>query len=112
MLALHHIVSDEDKKAIYGRIFDALRPGGSFFNADIVLGSDDDIHEMYLTKWKDFMYRSFTRDVVDNEQMPRYREEDSPARLTDHLRWLSEVGFGTVDVLWKYYNFAVYGGRR
>ena len=111
-LALHHIVSDQDKKAAYQRIFDALGPGGSFFNADIVLGSDDDIQEMYMSRWKEFMYQSFAREEIDHVQVPRYLKEDSPARLVDHLRWLDEVGFGTVDVLWKYYNFAVYGGRK
>jgi tRNA (cmo5U34)-methyltransferase len=111
-LALHHVISDQDKKAIYRKIFDALSPGGWFLNADIVLGSTDDIQEVYMMKWKEFMYQSFTRDETDHVRVPRYHREDSPARLVDHLRWLSEVGFGTVDVVWKYYNFAVYGGRK
>jgi tRNA (cmo5U34)-methyltransferase len=29
-LALHHVISDRDKKAIYRKIFDALSPGGWF----------------------------------------------------------------------------------
>jgi len=49
---------------------------------------------------------------VDKVQIPRYLKEDSPAVLVDHLRWLEEVGFSAVDVLWKHYNFAVYGGRK
>jgi tRNA (cmo5U34)-methyltransferase len=28
----------------------------------------------------------------------------------DHLKWLKKVGFKDVDVIWKYYNFGVYGG--
>lgn len=111
-LALHHLIHDQDKKAAYRKIHDALRPGGSFFNADIVLGSDEDIQEMYMARWKEFQYRSFTKEEVDKVQIPRYQKEDSPARLVDHLRWLEEAGFGVVDVLWKHYNFAVYGGRK
>ncbi len=30
----------------------------------------------------------------------------------DQLAWLAEIGFTDVDVVWKYYNFAVYGGRK
>jgi tRNA (cmo5U34)-methyltransferase len=111
-LALHHLVSDQDKKDVYRRILDALAPGGSFFNADIVLGSSDAVQEMYMMKWKEHMYRSFPRTEVDEVQVPRYRREDSPARLVDHLRWLEEVGFKDVDIIWKRYNFAVYGGSR
>jgi tRNA (cmo5U34)-methyltransferase len=111
-LALHHIITDRDKKAIYRKIFDALGPGGSFYNADIVLGSDDELQELYMRQWKEFMYQSFPREEIDHEQVPRYHQEDSPAKLVDHLRWLDEVGFCSVDVVWKYYNLAVYGGKR
>jgi tRNA (cmo5U34)-methyltransferase len=111
-LALHHVVSELDKKTIYRKILDALVPGGSFFNADIVLGSDDNIQQVYMTRWKEFMYRSFSKEETDDVLVPRHYREDSPARLIDHLRWLGEVGFSTVDVVWKYYNFAVYGGRK
>jgi len=44
--------------------------------------------------------------------MPRYEAEDRPAPLVDQLTWLTTIGFRDVDVVWKYYNFAVYGGRR
>ena len=111
-LALHHIVTDRDKKMIYGKIFEALVPGGSFYNADLVLGSDQDFQELYMKRWKEYMYQNFPREEVDNEQIPRYEREDSPAKLIDHLRWLNEVGFSGVDVVWKYYNFVVYGGRK
>jgi tRNA (cmo5U34)-methyltransferase len=30
----------------------------------------------------------------------------------EQLTWLAESGFTDIDVLWKYYNFAVYGGRK
>jgi tRNA (cmo5U34)-methyltransferase len=111
-LALHHIVTDQDKKMIYRRIFDALAPGGSFYNADLVLGSDDRIQDIYMKQWKEFMYRSFPREDVDKVQVPRYEHEDSPAKLIDHLHWLEEAGFRNVDVIWKYYNFTVYGGKK
>jgi tRNA (cmo5U34)-methyltransferase len=111
-LALHHIVTDQDKKMIYRRIFEALRPGGSFYNADLVLGSDDDTQSINMKQWKEHMYLSFPREDVDNVLVTRYEQEDSPAKLIDHMRWLNEVGFVGVDVAWKYYNFAVYGGKK
>jgi tRNA (cmo5U34)-methyltransferase len=111
-LALHHIVSDEDKRSLYRRLYNALGPGGSFYNADLVLGSDDGLQILYMERWAEFLSRNLTQDEVENAVLLRYRQEDSPARLVDHLRWLNEAGFIGVDVVWKYYNFAVYGGKR
>jgi tRNA (cmo5U34)-methyltransferase len=30
----------------------------------------------------------------------------------DQLAWLKDLGFSEIDVIWKYYNFAVNGGRK
>jgi tRNA (cmo5U34)-methyltransferase len=111
-LALHHIAADQDKKVIYGRIFEALAPGGVFYNADMVLGSDDDIQKLYMQRWKEYMYQNLPREEVDHGHMHRHEHNDSPAKFMDHMRWLEEAGFSSVDVVWKNYNFAVYGGKK
>lgn len=38
-LALHHLVTDEDKIDFYRKIHESLSPDGVFFNADVILGS-------------------------------------------------------------------------
>jgi tRNA (cmo5U34)-methyltransferase len=110
-LALHHLVTDQDKKMIYRRIFDNLRPGGSFLNADIVLGSDQGMQGLYLQRWIEFMDRSLPKDEVA-DVIQRYHREDSPAKLYDHLRWLDDAGFRSVDTIWKHLNFAIYYGKK
>lgn len=109
-LALHHLLTDDDKRQLYRKIYNALTPHGIFYNADIVLASSDTLQEMYLNQWKRFIAKSVTQDEIENKWIPKYYEEDRPARLTDQLSWLSDIGFINVDVIWKYYNFAVYGG--
>lgn len=111
-LALHHVVTDQDKKITYRRIYDALGSGGAFYNADLVLGSDEEMQGLYMRRWVEFMGQSFPREEIDSTVLSRYRQEDSPSKLVDHLRWLKEVGFRNVDVAWKNYGFAVYGGRK
>ena len=111
-LALHHMVTDEDKRTQYRKIYQALSPGGSFYNADVVLASDRCMQELYMRKWAEFMYQGLTSEEVDGSVLPRYYSEDSPARLTDHLEWMKDAGFSVVDVVWKYYNLAVYGGKK
>lgn len=111
-LALHHLVSDQDKIGFYGKIFNALTPNGVFYNADVVLASSNSVQELYIRKWKEFMRRQVSDDEIERKWMVTYAAEDRPARLIDHLAWLKQIGFTELDVIWKYYNFTVYGGQK
>jgi tRNA (cmo5U34)-methyltransferase len=111
-LALHHLVTDEDKMRFYQRIFARLLPGGAFYNGDVVLGASAHLQAMYMRQWRAFMQRTISDEEIEGKWFPKYQSEDRPARLLDHLKWLRQAGFSEVDVLWKRYNFAVYGGRK
>jgi tRNA (cmo5U34)-methyltransferase len=111
-LALHHLVTDKDKIKFYCKIYKSLRPNGVFFNADVVLGSWDSVQDMYMEKWRAFMKRRVSEEEIEKTWIPKYLEEDRPAKLMDQLAWLKDLGFSEIDVIWKYYNFAVYGGRK
>jgi tRNA (cmo5U34)-methyltransferase len=58
------------------------------------------------------MRKSVSAEEIENKWMITYRDEDNPAMLIDQLDWLREIGFTEVDVLLKYFNFALYGGRK
>ncbi len=110
-LALHHLVSDEDKFEFYKKIFKGIKSGGIFVNADVVLASDDSLQNRYMEKWKEFMYKNIPAAEVDNKWIPAHYEEDRPISLMNHFDMLRQAGFTTIDVVWKYYNFAVYMGN-
>jgi tRNA (cmo5U34)-methyltransferase len=111
-LALHHLITDEHKKIFYRKVFNSLNSGGVFYNADIVLASSAHLQQMYMEKWKEFMRKSLTEDEIENKWMITYREEDNPSKLVAQLEWLKAIGFSEVDTIWKYFNFALYGGRK
>jgi tRNA (cmo5U34)-methyltransferase len=111
-LALHHLANDENKKHFYQRVYDRLRPGGVFYNGDLVLASSDILQAMYMRQWRAFMRRSVSEEEIDGKWIPKYEAEDRPVKLIDQLAWLKAIGFVDVDVLWKRYNFAVYGGAK
>lgn len=111
-LALHHLMTEDDKRQFYRRIYGALLPGGAFYNADIVLGSSQFLQESYMRQWRAFMRRQIPDREMEEKWIPKYESEDYPARLMDHLAWLAEAGFSGVDVVWKRSNFAVYGGLK
>ncbi len=111
-LALHHLVSDEDKIGFYSKIYEALTPGGVFFNADVVLGSNDYLQELYINKWKEFMNKNVDMQEIEEKWVPAAEAEDHPSKLVDQLNWLNDTGFKDIDIIWKYYGGAVYGGYK
>lgn len=111
-LALHHVKSDEVKQDIYTRIYKALNSGGVFFNADAVKSVDDDWQAMYTDKWKEYMLKSVSLEEIENKWIPRHEEYDSPKDLTNEMAMLKAAGFNTTEVVWKYFNTAIYGGLK
>lgn len=111
-LALHHIKTDDNKKEFYGRIYDSLKPGGIFLNSDDVLGSNEKLNIFYRKKWIEFMLQNVSQAEVEEKWLPKHDEEDFPAPLMSHLKWMDETGFKGLDVIWKHYEFAVYCGTR
>jgi tRNA (cmo5U34)-methyltransferase len=65
-----------------------------------------------MNAWRRYMSGGISGDEIESKWIQKYREEDHPAKLIDQLTWMTEIGFIDVDVIWKYYNFAVYGGVR
>jgi tRNA (cmo5U34)-methyltransferase len=111
-LALHHLINDEDKKKFYKKIFNSLTDRGVFYNADVVLGSNNTIQKINIKQWIEFMERNVPKQEIETKWIQKYNEEDRPAKLIDQIKWLEHEGFKDVDVIWKYYNFAVYGGYK
>lgn len=110
-LAIHHL-SRQEQRALYTQIYTALKEGGVFYNADNLLSSSEHLNQLYLKKWKEFMFQHHTPEEVETVWLARHHQEDNPQPLQDHLNRLKEAGFQNLDVVWKHYYFGVYGGRK
>jgi tRNA (cmo5U34)-methyltransferase len=109
-MSIHHLSSDE-KKSLYQRVFDALKCEGIFINADLVKGETDNIEQKYHDMWMNWIYKAGLSKhelsgIIDRMQY------DRPSSLSVHLQWLKKIGFQDVDCYYKYFNFAVYSGRK
>lgn len=110
-MALHHLKTDKDKIAVYQKIYDALKEGGVFYNADNVLASNKYLEDVSIEHWKRFMQeKDIPEEEIEKKWLPTYHKEDYPAPLIKHIDWLREIGFKDVDVTWKYVMGAVFGG--
>jgi tRNA (cmo5U34)-methyltransferase len=109
-LALHHLETDKQKKEFYKKIYEILNESGLFLNADVVLASSEYWQKQNMQQWTEYMKKRVSEQEIKNHWIPKYESEDRPAVLVDQITWLKEIGFKYIDVIWKYFNFSVYGG--
>ncbi len=109
-LSIHHS-EDGAKRALLQRVFEALRPGGLFLNADRVRGPTPAAEARYRRLWEEQVLASGV-DQREYERAVERMRYDRSARLGDQLEWLRAAGFIEVDCAFKQWRFAVYFGLR
>jgi tRNA (cmo5U34)-methyltransferase len=106
---LHHLRGDQEWESVFGKVRRALRPGGSFWIADMVSHHPGAVHAMMWERYGQYL---------ESLKGPEYREhvfayiekEDTPRPLPWQLALLTRVGFTAVEVLHKHGCFASFGG--
>ena len=109
-LSIHHL-TDEEKKVLYKRIYNFLKTGGVFINADQVCGATDYTEEKYKEEDANHLNK---QDIPEEEKeiLRQRRLLDRPAKLLDTIQWYEEIGYKNVDVYYKYYRYFVIAGER
>jgi tRNA (cmo5U34)-methyltransferase len=92
-LALHHVPTMAEKAALFGRIFQALRPSGVFVNADATMPADEAGRQAAFDAWAAHMARSGIDDAQARGHFAEWSGEDTYFPLEDELRALSAAGF-------------------
>ena len=109
-LSIHH-VSDGAKQLVFKRVYEVLREGGVFINADQVLGPTPEIDKRYHEAWlRQVRERGAAEDDIAAaiERM----EGDNMSTLSWQLKQLEGVGFDMVNCWYKNYGFVVYSDRK
>jgi tRNA (cmo5U34)-methyltransferase len=107
-MTLHHLRSDEEWRAVFAKFFDALRPGGSVWIADMVAHEVPAVQELMWKRYGDYL--AGLKDEAYRDHVFAYVErEDTPRSVTFQLDLLRSVGFGAAEVLHKSSCFAAFG---
>lgn len=109
-LSIHHL-TDEEKKRLYKRIYDALPDGGIFINADQVLGPTPQIETIYQETWLR-QTRELGVSAADLDAAMERMKADKMATLDAQLEWLRQAGFTQVHCWFQHHRFAVFSGRK
>ncbi len=109
-LSIHHL-DDPGKQRLFARVYDCLKPGGLFINAELVHGSSEEVERGFQQAWREHLEASgIPREELD--EIYRRMGYDLTSSLEAQLIWLRNRGFVDVDCFFKYNNFAVYAGKR
>lgn len=106
---LHHLRSDDEWRAVFGKIFAALAPGGSFWVFDLIESQLPAVQAMQWRRYGEYLAR--LKDAAYRDTVFQYVEaEDTPRGLPFQLDLLRDVGFAQVEVLHQNGPFAAFGG--
>ena len=117
--SIHH-QPDARKRAVYGEIYDLLAPGGLFVNVEHVSSQSPGIEGLHEDVFIDSLHAfhqangsTKSRAEIADEF---YRRPDKQANILapveDQCVWLRELGYVDVDCYLKFFELAVFGGRK
>lgn len=109
-LSIHHLPHMQ-KRQLFIQVAEMLLEGGVFVNADQVQGTTDYTDAYYRERWLEAIYASGLAHEAIEASIER-RKQDINARLEDQLRWMAQAGLADVDCMFKYFDFAVFYGRK
>jgi tRNA (cmo5U34)-methyltransferase len=109
-LAIHHL-EDADKRELFARVHQALRPGGAFVNAEHVSGSGRWLTDQYRSMWCAACRAvgASEQEIADAEGRMR---SDRCIDVATQLAWMDEAGLRDCDCFFKQLHFAVLAGWR
>ncbi|MCF7975601.1 MAG: class I SAM-dependent methyltransferase [Phycisphaerae bacterium] len=114
-LAIHHLRFDEKKK-LYGYIYDHLDAGGCFVHYDVVTPPSERLDRCYMSMWRQWIKghpaTENRRELVGIPEEYKGNQDNMPDTLDSQLKALQEIGFKDVDCYFKYGIFALFGGRK
>ncbi len=108
-LSIHHLL-DEEKRALFKRIYAALKRGGVFMNIDQIKGPTPDMREFYWKTWLARVRRSGAAEDRIQGAVERRTRYDRDALMTDQAAWMREAGFVKADCVFKSFFVGVFHG--
>jgi cyclopropane fatty-acyl-phospholipid synthase-like methyltransferase len=117
--ALHHL-PDERKRALYAEIHGLLADGGVCVNCEHIASSTPAVEDLFNDAMAEHLLqrrRERGEEVTPEEVRREYMERPDRAAnilapVEEQCGWLRAIGFRDVDCFWKYFELAIFGGRK
>jgi len=107
-----HYLNEQEKKDIFRRCRDVLKPGGMLIDAEAVMSPSATVYQLYMEKWKDFQRSNgFSEDEI-GAHMLKFIRGVKPLTVERQVEMMKNTGFIDVECYLKYMNWAVFGGYK
>ena len=107
-----HFLTEDEKKALFSKCYEALKPGGIFIDAEAVISPSAKVYQLYMEKWKEFQRSNgFSEDEI-GAHMLKFVRDVKPLTVERQLGLMNDAGFADVECYFKYLNLAVFGGYK
>jgi tRNA (cmo5U34)-methyltransferase len=108
---LHHLRGEEEWRAVFARLYESLRPGGSLWVADLVSHGLPPVQGLMWARYGEYL--AALKGAAYRDHVFAYVErEDTPRPLLFQADLLRAVGFRAVEVLHKNNCFAAFGALK
>jgi len=105
---LHHLRDEAEWRAVFTKMYRALRPGGSLWISDLISHTDPKVQALMWGRYGEYLER--LKDAAYRDHVFAYvTKEDTPRPLMFQLDLLRETGFADVEILHKNSVFAAFG---
>lgn len=106
--SLHHLRTEAEWEQVFAIIYNALKPGGSFWINDVIIEENQVLDQ--------YMYQNWLRIITDNLGKEtadyiaeQFAIEDTPQTLNFQLDLMKKLGFRETHILHKHFCFAAFG---
>jgi ubiquinone/menaquinone biosynthesis C-methylase UbiE len=105
-MSLHHL---QDKVPFYGALQGALRDGGVLAFADELCGAVPYMQQLHWNDWIAYARQPGHLNEAEIGDIIKHMDAfDRYETLPDQLRLLTDAGFGSVDCVWRRWNYGVF----
>lgn len=105
---LHHLRTDDEWQTVFQKLYDALKPRGSFWIFDIVESPRPELQAIHWRRYGEYLTAAGGPAYRD-ELFARIIAEDTPRSVPYQLDLLRTVGFREVELLHKNACYAAFG---
>ena len=94
-----------ERTQLLGNVYQCLRNGGALIMAEKILAEEAQFDEMWVELYWDFKKRQGLTDGQILQKARSIRGILRPLTLAENIRLLRVVGFSSIDIFLKWYNF-------
>ncbi len=105
---LHHLRTDAEWEAVATKLYDALRPGGALWVADLVDHDSSPVRDVMWDEYGAYL-ESLDGPSYRDDVFGYIEQEDTPRPLLEQIDIFRDAGFRTAEILHKNTTFAAFG---